>query len=94
MGWEIQYSVTGYLIVMNILGFAMMGIDKRRAVKKAWRIQERTLLFIACIGGGIGAFLGMYLFRHKTKKVKFIVSLPLAAAVYFVIILGINGLII
>ncbi|MDF2942426.1 MAG: putative rane protein [Herbinix sp.] len=72
----------GYLVLMSLVGFAMMGVDKRKAIKKAWRIPERTLLITAFVGGGIGSFLGMYAFRHKTKHAKFIVLFPVAAALY------------
>jgi uncharacterized membrane protein YsdA (DUF1294 family) len=55
-----------------------MGVDKQRAKNHAWRISERTLLFTAFVGGGIGSMAGMLLFRHKTKHIKFIVLVPLA----------------
>ncbi len=84
---ELEYIIAGYLAVMSILGFILMGMDKRRAVKRAWRIPERTLLTVACLGGGIGASLGMYLLRHKTKHMKFAVILPLTAIIYFVVLL-------
>ena len=65
-----------YLAAVNIIGFALFGIDKRRAVRHAWRIPERTLFFIAIIGGSIGCILGMQVFRHKTKHIKFIIGMP------------------
>lgn len=68
-----------YLMLMSITGFLLMGIDKRRAVKRAWRIPERTLILVAFLGGGMGAFLGMFSFRHKTKHEKFVLLLPVAA---------------
>lgn len=71
-----------YLIIMNVIGFIIMGIDKRRAIKKGWRISERTLLLIAFIGGGIGSLVGMRSFRHKTKHLKFKILLPLSALFY------------
>lgn len=79
--------ITGYLIIMNIAGFAVMGIDKRKAVKRAFRIPEKTLLLTAFLGGGIGAMLGMFAFRHKTRHMKFVILLPLAAGVYLFVIL-------
>lgn len=75
----IRYVATGYLLLMGFAGFIQMGIDKRRAIKKAWRIPELTLLVTAFLGGGIGSLLGMYAFRHKTKHMKFVLLLPLAA---------------
>ena len=59
-----------YLVIINILGFFAM--DKERAQKKCWRIPEKTLLAIAIIGGGLGTWLGMYMFRHKTKHNYFV----------------------
>lgn len=79
MSGFIRNFITGYLIVMNLSGFMVMGIDKRRAIRKGWRIRERTLLLIAFLGGGAGAFLGMMIFRHKTRHLKFVVLLPLSA---------------
>lgn len=77
-----------YLIIMSVTGYVAMGIDKRRAIKKGWRISERTLLLIALLGGGIGSFLGMRMFRHKTKHLKFNIILPLSAVLYTVIWIG------
>jgi len=66
-----------YIIFINILGFLLMGWDKYSAIKEKWRISENTLLSIALIGGGIGSFLGMFLFHHKTKKKRFLIGIPL-----------------
>lgn len=65
-----------YLVVINILGFLAMGIDKRRAMKGKWRIPENTLLMFTILGGGIGTIVGIYVFRHKTQKAKFTVGMP------------------
>ncbi len=65
-----------YLVIINIIGFLIMFIDKRKAQRGAWRIPENTLLVITAIGGGIGTIAGMYKFRHKTKKFKFTFGLP------------------
>ena len=70
--------VTVYILIMSIIGFVTMGVDKRKAIKRGWRIPERTLILIAFIGGALGSFLGMYIFRHKTKHIKFIILIPLA----------------
>lgn len=69
-------NIAIYLIVINIIGFFAMGIDKWKAKNNAWRIPENTLLAITALGGGIGTIAGMYTFRHKTKKPKFTVGLP------------------
>lgn len=60
-----------YLVVINIIAFLAMGIDKRRSIKNEWRISEKALFTLAFIGGSIGSILGMYIFRHKTKKIYF-----------------------
>ncbi len=70
-----------YLLGMTLAGFVVMGIDKQKAIKKEWRISERSLLLIAYLGGGIGSLLGMYAFRHKTKHIKFLIFIPISAAV-------------
>lgn len=66
-----------YLLIINIIGFLAMGIDKRRAKLMEWRIPEKTLFLITLFGGGIGTISGMYTFRHKTKKNYFTIGLPL-----------------
>ena len=66
--------------VMSVIGFALMGIDKSRAINHKWRIKEATLFLIAFLGGGIGSTLGMFFFRHKTKHWDFRLFFPLFAA--------------
>ena len=65
-----------YLFLINAAGFVLMLTDKRKARKKLWRIPEATLLLVAVFGGSIGSLLGMYMFRHKTKHLKFTVGIP------------------
>ena len=65
-----------YIIIINIIGFFAMGIDKWKAKNNVWRIPENTLFGITALGGGIGTIIGMYTFRHKTKKLKFTIGLP------------------
>ena len=69
-------NIVIYLIVINLIGFYMMWSDKRRAKWGKWRIPEQTLFIVTAIGGGIGTIAGMYVFRHKTKKLKFTIGLP------------------
>ena len=69
-----------YLFLVNVLGFVIMYLDKRKARRGAWRISESSLLTVAVLGGSIGVFLGMYLFRHKTRKLKFVMGIPLILA--------------
>ena len=66
-----------YLIVINILTFAVYGIDKWKAKQDGWCISEATLLILAAIGGSIGALLGMKIWRHKTMHKKFKYGLPM-----------------
>lgn len=62
-----------------------MLIDKKKAQKEVWRIPEKKLFLIAILGGGIGTICGMYKFRHKTKKMKFIIGLPMILIIEIVI---------
>lgn len=66
-----------YLLIVNIVGFLFMGIDKLKSKKRTWRIPEANLFLIALIGGSIGSIAGMYLFRHKTRHWYFVVGMPL-----------------
>ncbi|MBQ2451493.1 MAG: DUF1294 domain-containing protein [Lachnospiraceae bacterium] len=68
--------IAGYLAMLNLIGFALMGIDKKRAVKKLWRIPESTLFIIALIGGSIGSIIGMRVFHHKTRHWYFAYGMP------------------
>ena len=75
----IETMVIGiYLAVINIVAFVAFGLDKRRAKREEWRIPERTLLVLAFLGGGLGAVLGMLAFRHKTRKLRFRILVPIA----------------
>lgn len=66
-----------YLLAINLIAFLAMGIDKWKAKRDAWRIPEQTLLSLVVLGGGIGGIIGMYVFRHKTKKPRFFIGFPL-----------------
>ena len=63
--------------VLNIAAFLLFGLDKWKAVRGRWRIPESTLLLCAAAGGSIGALLGMKLFHHKVRKMKFYLGIPL-----------------
>ena len=69
-----------YLAVVNVVAFALYGLDKYKAKTGAWRVPEKTLLGIAAIGGSIGALVGMNFFHHKTKHWYFCVGIPLILA--------------
>ena len=65
-----------YLAAVNLTGFCLFSLDKRRAVRGRWRIPERTLLLSALAGGSVGALAAMLLFHHKTRKPKFYLGVP------------------
>lgn len=66
-----------YLVLINIIGFLSMYIDKKKSISHKWRISEKSLILIAVLGGGIGSLIGMRSFRHKTKHLKFTLGIPL-----------------
>lgn len=66
-----------YLLAVNAAAFVLMGIDKRRARRGAWRISEKTLFFPAVLGGALGGVLGMRVFHHKTRHWYFRAGFPL-----------------
>lgn len=78
-----------YFIVLNIITFLSMGIDKLLAIKKKYRISEFHLLTLTLFGGSIGSLLGMIIFRHKTKKIKFLITIPLSIIIHILIYLQI-----
>ena len=65
-----------YMVLMNLVGIVVMGIDKERAKRHAWRIPEKTLFLVSLLGGSVGTWAGMYLFRHKTKHWYFVIGMP------------------
>lgn len=65
-----------YLLIINVSAFLIMWLDKRKAKYGKWRIPENTLLMFVILGGGIGGIAGMYAFRHKTQKAKFVIGFP------------------
>ena len=66
-----------YFFIINLFAIFLMKYDKVKAINNQYRVSEKTLYLIALILGGIGIYIGMYLFRHKTKHVKFTVGIPL-----------------
>lgn len=76
-----------YLILINIIGFILILVDKIKACKNKWRIKENTLLFISIIGGSIGELISILIFHHKTKKNKFIIFIPLLILIQIIIYL-------
>jgi uncharacterized membrane protein YsdA (DUF1294 family) len=76
-----------YLLAINVLAFFLYGIDKWKAKRSKWRIPEITLLSIAVIGGSIGAWLGMKVWRHKTMHKKFKYGIPLILMIQIALVL-------
>ena len=74
-----------YLFIINAVGFAVMLADKYKAKKNLWRIPEATLLGIAIVGGSIGVYAGMRLFRHKTLHPKFSIGVPVILAIQIIL---------
>lgn len=84
-----QTLILLYFFIINLVGFLLMLVDKRRAIKHEWRISELKLFVVSIIGGSIGSYLGMYCFRHKTKHLKFTLGIPIIILIqlYLAIIL-------
>ena len=74
------------LLVMNLLAFALMGIDKVKAKRGAWRITEKTLFLVTALFGGLGGTLGMIFFRHKTKHWYFKLGFPALLVIQIVLL--------
>lgn len=66
-----------YLFLLNLVGFVMMGVDKRKARLEKWRLPERNFFLVALLGGSLGCWLGMQRFHHKTLHRMFTVGMPL-----------------
>lgn len=84
-----QSIILIYILIINLVGFLIMLVDKNRAINHEWRISEINLFLISIIGGSIGLYLGMHYFRHKTKHLKFTLGVPIIILIqcYIVIIL-------
>jgi uncharacterized membrane protein YsdA (DUF1294 family) len=75
MGYEVKAAIY-LLLLVNITAFIMVGIDKYKARRKAWRIPERVFFWFALIGGCIGVYSGLLTFRHKTRHWYFMFGIP------------------
>ncbi len=72
-----------YLIIINLVSFILYGLDKSFSKLKKWRISERGLFLLSLFGGGVGSLIGMILFRHKTKKIKFYIWNIIMIGIWF-----------
>lgn len=73
---ELIKLLIAYLLIMNIAGIIIMAIDKSKARHHAWRIPEKSLFGVSLLGGSLGTWAGMYIFRHKTKHWYFVIGMP------------------
>jgi len=76
-----------YLLVVNVITFLMMGYDKHEAKKGNWRVSEKTLFTLVVLGGSIGGILGMFTFRHKTKKWYFRFGFPIILILQILVVI-------
>lgn len=76
-----------YFIIINLLSFITFGIDKRKAILNEQRISENTLLILCLLGGIVGGIFGMIIFHHKTKKIKFLLFMPIIMLLWIFIFL-------
>lgn len=83
----IELIIIGYVFIVNLVGFVIMGVDKKRAIRGAWRISERSLFLTAIIGGSLGCILGMQHFRHKTKHWYFKYGMPAILLIQILLII-------
>lgn len=83
---QLFYFLIIYFILMNILSFLLMGIDKRKAVKHKWRIRVSTLFLFSVVGGSVGSILGMFFFHHKTRQRVFTIGMPAILLVHMLLL--------
>ncbi len=81
------YKILLYLLAINVITFLMMGYDKHEAKKGNWRISEKTLFTLVVIGGSIGGIIGMFTFRHKTKKWYFRFGFPIILILQILVVI-------
>ena len=87
MSKELWQMLAFYLAAVNLAGFFLMGIDKWKAKRNAWRISEKALFLPAVLGGAVGAIVGMRVFRHKTKHWYFRFGMP-AILIFQILLVG------
>lgn len=80
-----NYKFIISVIILNLISFGLVGIDKFKAKHNKWRIKEKTFFAISALGGSIGVFVGMQTFRHKTKHLSFTLGIPIIILVQILI---------
>lgn len=84
-------ALIAWLVIVNVFGLAIMGIDKAKAQMDKRRIPERSLFLAAILGGSVGCLAGMYIFRHKTRHKKFTIGIPVIIVLQLVALALILG---
>ena len=85
--YKMLIYIFSYLAIINFATFIVYAVDKYKAIHEQWRISEATLMTMSAVGGSLGGLLAMYTFRHKTKKKKFTVGLPVMLSIQAVLVL-------
>ncbi len=86
IGFSEPILLVGYLLLINGLAFLLMGIDKYQAVHNGWRVAERYFALASLLGGLVGIYIGMQVFRHKTQKTSFQVKVLTAFVIFLILI--------
>jgi hypothetical protein len=81
----LKYLIIGFFLIVNLLSYFLVGYDKYKAKRKGWRVAEKNLFAMALIGGAIGIFWGIRIFRHKTKHASFLYGIPFLVLVNLLI---------
>ena len=81
-----NWYIISYIIVLSLIGFSSMGIDKWKATHHKYRISEKNLLLIAMLGGSIGSLIGMKCFHHKTLHKKFSIGVPMILLIQILLV--------
>lgn len=77
-----------YFFIMNILSFFLFGLDKKKSIKKEYRIPEKVLFLITVLGGSFGSLFGMFFFHHKNRKLRFLLFVPLSCILWIFLLLN------
>lgn len=89
----LYYFLITYFVIISVVAVIITCYDKHCAIRDKWRVKERTLLIVSALGGGIAMYVTMQLIRHKTKKLKFMLGIPLIviAEIFLIALVMFNG---